>query len=63
MNNCKRCEKEFDPEDNDEMQWQEHDKDRYCGSWCKKQADDAYDDYVDPYHHYHQHNPDRVTDW
>lgn len=29
---------------------------------CLKRRDDAYDDYVDSIHWYHQHGPDRVDE-
>ena len=31
--------------------------------YCKKENERAYDDYVDPLHWYHQHSPDRATDY
>ena len=30
-------------------------------SACKHRRERAYDDYVDPLHWYHQHEPDRVS--
>ncbi len=29
---------------------------------CQQRRDDAYDDFVDPAHWYHQHNPDRACE-
>lgn len=56
---CVTCKKELKDE---EIAWDREHLFPHCSEQCNQARKDAYDDYVDPLHWYHGHNPDRMIE-